>query len=214
MRLALLPAGEFQMGSDDKLMKKFFDGLSETDLLEDAHPRHRVRITRPFYMSEKLVLKPAFEKIMDKKSSPLVRLGPELVPPAGVAVDMDTLPADVSDFADAVEFCRKLSALEGRTYRLPTEAEWEYACQAGTKANAYGLEDLCADSEWCSDWYDPQYYATSPATDPQGPQRGAVHVMRGFKFLGEQTGPPTRRYHGDFKFSFTNHAGIRLVCEP
>jgi formylglycine-generating enzyme required for sulfatase activity len=44
----------------------------------------------------------------------------------------DNLPVEQVSWNDAVEFCKKLSKKEGRTYRLPTEAEWEYACRAGT----------------------------------------------------------------------------------
>jgi formylglycine-generating enzyme required for sulfatase activity len=45
----------------------------------------------------------------------------------------DDYPAVYVSWDDAVEFCKKLSAMEGKVYRLPTEAEWEYACRGGTK---------------------------------------------------------------------------------
>ena len=121
--------------------------------------------------------------------------------------------ANVS-WQDAVEFCKWLGTKEGQTYRLPTEAEWEYACRAGTqtrfsfgdddndlgehawfsdysgsgthpigqrmKPNAWGLYDMHGNvSEWCADWYDAKYYASSPQEDPPRPTAGSLRVFRG-----------------------------------
>ncbi|MEQ8221328.1 MAG: bifunctional serine/threonine-protein kinase/formylglycine-generating enzyme family protein, partial [Candidatus Eremiobacterota bacterium] len=123
----------------------------------------------------------------------------------------DRFPAVNVSWNDAVEYCRWLSRMSGKNYRLPTEAEWEYACRAGTgtdyywgneingdycwydgnsghkihqtgekKPNQWGLYDMSGNVwEWCSDWYDNNYYCVSPLTDPQGPHRGTRKVKRG-----------------------------------
>ena len=191
MKLKLIPAGEFLMGSPD----------SASYAGEDEKPQHRVRITKPFCLGVHEVTLGQYERVMGnhfKKS--------------GLDASVDAVSWD-----DAQEFCRKLTELAdekeaGRRYRLPTEAEWEYACRAGSagmysygddesrlddyawysqnsdrkthqvgqkKPNAWGLYDMHGNvSEWCADWYDSGYYANSPTDDPAGPATGSKRVVR------------------------------------
>ncbi len=80
----------------------------------------------------------------------------------------DNLPVVFVTWDDAVAFCRWLSQQTGKRYRLPTEAEWEKATKLG------GEQYVSAGKiwEWCSDWYDPDYYKERVRINPQGPARG------------------------------------------
>ena len=108
-------------------------------------------------------------------------------------------PVVAVSWFDAVSYCEWLSGVTGRPYRLPTEAEWEYAAEPppsqiddGTRwlhgpepvargaPNAYGLYDLCENvHEWCSDWYAADRYAVSPERNPRGPESGTRRASRG-----------------------------------
>src|SRR5262249_29962174 len=127
MKLALIPAGKFQMGSP----------ASEAER-EDKELQHEVTISKPFYMGVYEVTQSQYAKVMgeplvDGKRNPWNQ-GARFRAVAGSA----DYPMENVMWSWAVEFCKKLSDLPaekkaGRTYRLPTEAEWEYACRAGTK---------------------------------------------------------------------------------
>ncbi|MBI4604137.1 MAG: SUMF1/EgtB/PvdO family nonheme iron enzyme [Planctomycetes bacterium] len=106
MRLAYMPPGEFLMGSPPGEEGR---GVDET--------QHRVRITRPFYLGVTEVTQAQWKAVMGTSPS---------------SFKGDKLPVEQVSWEDAKEFCRKLSEREGKSYRLPTEAEWEYACRVGT----------------------------------------------------------------------------------
>ena len=141
MKLTLIPAGEFMMGSPG----------NEPGAHADEHPRHQVKITKPFYLGTYSVTRGQYAKFVsaagyqtdaEKNGKGGVgATGDAKVPFAhdpkfnwrNIGIDQtDGHPVVNVSWNDAVAFCRWLSQQEGKTYRLPTEAEWEYACRAGT----------------------------------------------------------------------------------
>ncbi|QDU60707.1 Serine/threonine-protein kinase pkn1 [Planctomycetes bacterium Pan216] len=196
MKLALIPAGSFSMGSNSGP-----DG---------EKPVHQVHISQPFYLGKTAVTQGQWTAVMGtepwkgEKYGEYVREGADY-------------PATYVSWEDAMEFCRRLSARDARVYRLPTEAQWEYACRGGTtteyafgdsasdlsayawfrdntwgigegyahpvgqkKANGFGLYDMHGNVwEWCADWYGESFYTASPTSDPSGPPKGLIRVNRG-----------------------------------
>jgi formylglycine-generating enzyme required for sulfatase activity len=94
-----------------------------------------VEITRSFYMGVFAVTQDDYEIVMDKKPSYFSAQGPGKGKVAGL--NTGRFPVENISWEEAKEFCRKLSVKEGKTYRLPTEAEWELACRAGTTTTFY-----------------------------------------------------------------------------
>jgi len=112
IKLKLIPPGEFLMGS------------------QAFGPQHKVRITKPFYLGVYEVTQQQYEKVMGATPSYFSTGGGGADRVSGK--DTSGNPVEAVSWRDTVEFCKRLSAREGKTYRLPTEAEWEYACRAGT----------------------------------------------------------------------------------
>jgi formylglycine-generating enzyme required for sulfatase activity len=135
MKLALIPDGEFLMGSP----------VSDKEARDDEKPQHRVRITRPFYLGVYEVTQEEYQRVTGTNPSFFSPDGPGKDKVAGL--DTRRFPAEQVRWPDAVEFCRRLSELPdekkaGRRYRLPTEAEWEYAARAGTTTPFHFGESL------------------------------------------------------------------------
>ncbi len=142
MKLVLIPPGEFDMGSNEEEIERLLEQAEEEDRpkfyrvqVSQEGPRHRVRITRPFYLGMYEVTQAEYQSVMGAN--------PSMYSPAGTRKgwvagrDTSRFPVEMVSWEDASRFCDKLSALAkeksaGRVYRLPTEAEWEYACRAGT----------------------------------------------------------------------------------
>jgi len=218
MKLALIPAGKFMMGSPD----------SEKGRRDTEGPQHEVTISKPFYMGVTEVTQVQYEAVMGTNPS---------------GFKGATNPVDTVSWNEAAEFCKKLSEKTRQTVRLPTEAEWEYACRAGSKTtfcfgdaeerlgdyawysansgnmmhpvgqkkpNAWGFFDMHGNVwEWCADWYGR--YPEGAVTDPQGPASGTSRVLRGggwsntpniCRAAGRDDGPPGTR---------GNDCGFRVV---
>jgi len=189
MKLAMIPAGEFLMGSPHSAM----------DADRDEKPRHRVRITRPFYLGVTPVTQQQWVAVMG--SNPSHFMGSKN-------------PVEQISWDECQRFLETLNAKfgdRGTKYRLPTEAEWEYACRAGSttryyfgdddsalgeyawynansgntthpvgekKPNAWGLYDMHGNVwQWCHDWYGG--YADSRTDDPTESATGSLRVLRG-----------------------------------
>ena len=181
-QFALIPAGTFQMGSED--------GRS------NEQPVHTVTLTQDFYMQRTPVTQGQWREIMGENPSRFSDCG-------------DTCPVERVSWNDAQAFIQALNQrYPGRNYRLPTEAEWEYAARAGTtgdyggtgvlgemgwyrdnsggrmhpvalkQPNGWNLYDMHGNvSEWVQDWY--RVYTAEAKTDPTGPTTGSFRVLRG-----------------------------------
>jgi formylglycine-generating enzyme required for sulfatase activity len=238
LKMRLIPPGEFLMGSTDADIDDVLKKLPvPREWWKVEQPQHKIRLTEPFYLGAYEVLQEEFARVMGGNPSWFARGAPGEDQVRGL--DTRRFPVERVSWFDAVAFCIKLSEKEhlppyyrmtnpvlnedhsiasarvdiigGRGYRLPTEAEWEYACRGGhieslgmrrlppapeghgvrtsgvgsSQPNSFGLFDMqCNVREWCQDWYSEAYYAKSPTVDPTGPQSGDKRVQRGGSWLG------------------------------
>lgn len=119
LEMVAIPGGTFQMGS----LK------GEAERYEDESPRYRVTVP-PFFISKYPITQAQYQVIMGNNPSHFKG---------------KNRPVESVSWLDAVEFCDRLSQRTGRTYRLPTEAEWEYACRAGTTTPFHFGETITTD---------------------------------------------------------------------
>jgi formylglycine-generating enzyme required for sulfatase activity len=163
---------------------------------EEQGPIHDVKLSKGYYLQTTELTQAQWQAVMG--DNPSTNKGPEL-------------PVETVSWDEAQGFLRKLNVREKETrYRLPTEAEWEYACRAGgrepdaasnlddvawwykstspmtypvgqKKPNVWELYDMRGNVwEWVQDWYGP--YSAERQVDPQGPPLGDAHVLKGGSF--------------------------------
>ncbi|MFN7995501.1 MAG: SUMF1/EgtB/PvdO family nonheme iron enzyme [Bryobacteraceae bacterium] len=189
--LVPIPGGEFLMGQEDGR--------------DEEHPVHRVWVA-PFRLGRFQVSNADYDEFRRVTGRPATKFREhsEFADPRQPVVGVS--------WFDAVDYCHWMSAESGDHFRLPTEAEWEFAARGGldqclypwgnqsfaqrpdyalrwtngpepvgtAPPNGYELFDMCENAhEWCSDWFDPAYYAVSPMENPQGPAAGMRRASRG-----------------------------------
>ncbi|MGA2069537.1 MAG: formylglycine-generating enzyme family protein [Thermoguttaceae bacterium] len=164
MKLVRIEAGEFMMGNSHPLQEELAE-LARTGPpvpasdLKDLYPRHRVRITRPFYVGVWHVTRGQFRRFVADtgyrtESEESGRGAWGYAPKTGRVQQKpeyswrntgfeqaDEHPVVSVSWKDALAFCGWLSRREGKAYRLPTEAEWEYVCRAGTATRYWPGDD-------------------------------------------------------------------------
>jgi formylglycine-generating enzyme required for sulfatase activity len=126
MQLVRVPAGKFMMGSPKDEVRR-----------QEGELQHEVEITRPYFLGTYEVTQGQYQKVMGNNPSFFAATGAGRDRVGGM--DTKDFPVEMVSWSDADAFCKKLSALpaeRGRTYRLPTSAEWEHACRAGAREYA------------------------------------------------------------------------------
>jgi formylglycine-generating enzyme required for sulfatase activity len=133
--MVLIPAGSFNMGSNAPNAAPYYNRA-------DTQPVHSVTISQDFWMGEYEVMQAEYSALMGSNPSHF----------SGV-----NLPVDTVSWNEAMAYCTALTAQEmalgnvpaGMEYRLPTEAEWEYSCRAGTTTEFnVGTDIFCADAQF------------------------------------------------------------------
>lgn len=179
--------------------------MGQEDGRDEERPVHRVRVS-PFSLGLTQVTNAQYDFYCRETGRPPAKFRRD------AGFDRLDQPIAGASWFDAVRYCEWLTALTGRRFRLPTEAEWEWAARGGlegrlypwgdeavtervnypsrwregpepvatSEPNGYGLFDMCENlHEWCSDWFDPDYYSVSPPDDPKGSERGVRRASRG-----------------------------------
>ena len=187
MTFVSIPKGSFPMGAGPG-----FQGDGEYE-----RPAHEVTIPKPFRLSRSEVTIEQWNRVMGS-----VRVYGDKSRGKG------SLPVDNVSWEDALAFAQRLSELEGGIkYRLPTEAEWEYAARAGT-ITAYHFGD-----EWVSDWFAPDYYSRRVGKNTKGPASGEEKVHRGGAFASDPKSCQSAWRESDLPTVKSVNIGFRLAYD-
>ena len=225
LELIWIKPGSFVMGSPPELRKHKAEG-----------PQMQVTLSKGFWLGRTEVTQAQYEQVMGTNPSTFKNLGPNA-------------PVERVSWVDAMKFCEVLTERErsagrlpaGFAFTLPTEAQWEYACRAGTtteyaadpettawfdansggsthpvamkKPNAWGFYDMSGNVlEWCYDWYGD--YPGGSVVDPKGPSHGYYRMARGGSWRAEMhVGRSAARAGGSAgRMDYT--IGFRLALSP
>lgn len=156
MRLVKIMPGEFLMGSPETEPSRF-----------ECERQHKVRITKAFWIGVEEVTIEQYSNVLNRELN---------------KAQDGNLPVRHLNWHDAEAFCRKLSELEpekltGRNYRLPTEAEWEYACRAGTNTAYFWGDDPSAADEYA--WNQKNSSMLQKRAGSRKPNPWGLHDMHG-----------------------------------
>ena len=196
LELVLIPAGKFKMGSP--LTEKDRSHVTRKGNVKNDETQHEVTLTNPFYLGKYEVTQEQWESVM----------GDEILKIMPAKVRNPQYPMARLNWLDCQEFVKRMNKT-GKGFRLPSEAEWEYACRAGTptayffgddikkteanigfiedklsvvgayKPNKFGLFDTHGN---VAEWVSDWYggdYAKVPVVDPLGPKDGSLRILRG-----------------------------------
>jgi len=263
LNMVLIHNGTFQMGDIQDIGAPW------------ELPVHEVTLTQDFYMGKYEVTNGEYVKFLNAQSvidpnwiliedEIFCGLTGDISNPSGIEVkkspeDYTNRPVVYVSWYGAVAYCNWLSEEYGYTlgtgagYRLPTEAEWEYACRGGTTTdfywgdytdlnmspgdidnycwyyyhpsyngnhhdvgllspNDFGLYDISGNVwEWCSDWYQADYYSSSPLNNPTGPVTGSYRVVRGGCWGNDANNCRSSNRHYDYPGARSSYVGFRLV---
>ncbi|MBE9072417.1 SUMF1/EgtB/PvdO family nonheme iron enzyme [Microcystis sp. LEGE 08355] len=152
LEMVNLPAGQFLMGSPD----------SDRDARDWEKPPHQVKVNS-FAIGKYPVTQAQYQAVMGTNPS-LFKNNPQN-------------PVESVSWNNAQAFCQKLSQITGKTYRLPTEAEWEYACRAGTTTRYYFGDDANQLGDYA--WYNGNSQGTTHPVGQKKPNAWGLHDMSG-----------------------------------
>jgi len=222
MRMVPLQGGRYAMGAP----------ATGNRVGNDERPQHFVHLSKSYYIAQREVTVGQFRRFVAatgyKTEAEKANDNKQTWKSPGFAQN-DSHPVVCVSWNDATEFCRWLGKQDGRKYRLPREAEWEFGCRAGETTqfpggrdattlqlqanvldfsakwnqqtaewdddypatspagaflgNTFGIRGMLGNvSEWCSDWYSPDFYAKAGPNDIDGPPKGTMKSIRGGSF--------------------------------
>ena len=275
MEFVALEAGTFRMGAQP--------GAVSDQQTDSEFPSHAVRLSRGFLLGRHEVTVGQFRRFVEATGyqTQVERTGtganslnlqtgdiqqrPSTTWRSPGFAQTDDHPVVCVSWSDATAFCAWMSAQTGQVCRLPTEAEWEYACRSGSstryctgdapaslkgyanfrdasflalqpaataaapwtdgaqrtavvgsyRANTWGLHDMHGNvGEWCSDWFDADYYGVSPSVDPTGPRQATLwHSVRGGSWFNAAFSCRCSGRHDGIPTAASTTNGFRVLVE-